>query len=43
VRSANDIIGKIRNPGPGMTRFDEKTISQKEAKALAEYILATFK
>ena len=43
VKSAKDIIGKMRNPGPGMTKFDEKTISQKEAKAIAEYILHTFK
>ena len=38
-----DIVGKMRNPGPGMTRFDEKTIPDKEAKAIAEYILKTFK
>jgi cytochrome c6 len=43
VKSAKDIIGKIRNPGPGMTRFDEKIISNNEAKAIAEYILTTFK
>jgi cytochrome c6 len=43
VKSAKDIIGKIRNPGPGMTKFDEKTISNKEAKAIADYILKTFK
>jgi len=43
VKSAKDIIGKIRNPGPGMTKFDEKTISDKEAKAIADYILKTFK
>lgn len=43
VKSANDIIAKMRNPGPGMTRFDAKTISDKEAKEIAEYILKTFK
>lgn len=43
VNSAKDIINKMRNPGPGMTKFDEKTISNKEAKAIAEYILKTFK
>ncbi len=43
IKSAQDIIAKIRNPGPGMTRFDEKTISNKEAKAVAEYILKAFK
>lgn len=43
VKSAKDIIAKMRNPGPGMTKFDEKTISNKEAKAIAEYILKSFK
>ena len=43
VKSAEDIIGKMRNPGPGMTQFDEKTISDEEARAIADYILKTFK
>ena len=43
VKSAEDIIGKMRNPGLGMTQFDEKTISDEEARAIADYILKTFK
>jgi cytochrome c6 len=43
VKSVKDIIAKIRKPGPGMTAFDSKTISDKEAKAIAGYILTTFK
>ncbi len=43
VKTAKDIIGKMRNPGPGMTKFDEKTISNKDAKEIAEYIMKTFK
>ena len=43
VKSAKDIIGKMRKPGPGMTQFDKKTISDKEAKAIADYIIKTFK
>ena len=43
VKSAKDIINKMRNPGPGMTRFDKKIISDKEANAIGEYILKTFK
>jgi len=43
VKSANDIVGKMRNPGPGMTRFDAKTISDKDAKEIAQYILTAFK
>ena len=37
-----DIVRNMRNPGPAMTRFDEKTIPDKEARAIAEYILKTF-
>lgn len=43
VKRAKDIIAKMRNPGPGMTRFDEKAISNKEAQAIAEYVMKTFK
>lgn len=43
VKSAKDIINKMRNPGPGMTKFDEKMIPEKDAKEIAEYILKTFK
>jgi cytochrome c6 len=42
VKTASDIISKMRNPGPGMTTFDEKTIPGKDAKEIAEYILKTF-
>jgi len=43
IKTAADIIKKMRNPGPGMSQFDEKTISDQEAKQIAEYILKTFK
>ena len=43
VKSTKDIIAKMRKPGPGMTAFDKKAISDKEAKAIAEYIQKTFK
>ena len=43
VKTAADIMGKMRNPGPGMTTFDEKTVPEKDAKKIAEYILKTFK
>ena len=43
VKSAKDIVAKMRNPGPGMTKFDEKTIPNNEAMAIANYILKTFK
>ncbi|HSE14524.1 MAG TPA: c-type cytochrome [Candidatus Deferrimicrobium sp.] len=43
IRTADAIVGKMRNPGPGMTRFDAKTISDKDAKEIAEYVQKTFK
>jgi cytochrome c6 len=42
VKTAADIVNKMRNPGPGMTKFDEKTISDKDAHAIAEYVIKTF-
>ncbi|MGD0281550.1 MAG: c-type cytochrome [Dissulfurispiraceae bacterium] len=43
VKTAADIISKMRNPGPGMTKFDTKTLPDAEAKKIADYILKTFK
>jgi cytochrome c6 len=43
ISKPGDIVKKMRNPGPGMTKFDKKTISDKDAKEIAEYILKTFK
>jgi cytochrome c6 len=43
IKSAKDIVKNMRKPGPGMTAFDAKAISDKEAKAIADYVLKTFK
>jgi cytochrome c6 len=43
VKTAKDIIGLMRKPGPGMTTFDAKAIPEKDVKAIADYILKTFK
>ena len=43
VKKTADIVAKMRNPGPGMTRFDDKSLPEKDAKEIAEYILKTFK
>jgi cytochrome c6 len=43
ILKAEDIVKLMRNPGPGMTKFDEKTIPDKEAMEIARYILKTFK
>lgn len=43
IKTAQDIVKQMRNPGPGMTQFDTKTIPDKDAKAIADYIITTFK
>jgi len=43
VKTAKDIVGKMRTPGPGMTRFDTKTVSDKDAQEIAQYILQAYK
>ena len=43
IKTADDIVKLMRKPGPGMIALDEKTISEKDAKEIAEYILKTFK
>ena len=43
ITKTGELVKKMRNPGPGMTAFDEKTIPDKDAQRIAEYILQTFK
>ena len=43
IKNWQGIVKTLRNPGPGMTKFDEKTLPDKDAKAIAEYVLKTFK
>ena len=43
IRNEADIIKTMRKPGPGMTTFDEKTLSDDQAKEVAKYIFKTFK
>ncbi len=43
IKSVKDIVYKMRHPGPGMTGFDNKTIPDNEAKAIAKYIMNSFK
>ena len=42
IKSAEDIIQLMRDPGPGMTEFNNTDIPDKDAKAIADYILKTF-
>ncbi len=43
VKTAADIVNKMRNPGPGMTKFDKNTVPDRDAKKIADYIMKTFK
>ena len=43
ITKPEDIVKTMRNPGPGMTKFDKKIIPDEEAKKIAKYILETFK
>jgi cytochrome c6 len=43
LKTEEDIIRLMRNPGPGMVKFGGNVISEKDARAIAVYILKTFK
>ena len=42
VRTVDDIVAKMRHPGRGMRQFDRQALSDREARAIAAYVLATF-
>lgn len=42
VKTAADIVRIMRKPGQGMRAYTKQDISNKRAKALAEYVLKTF-
>lgn len=43
IRDWKGVVAKMRNPGPGMTRYDAKTIPDPQAKAIGEYVIKTFR
>ena len=43
MKDSKKIIAKIRKGGGGMAAFDAKAISDADAKAVADYIIKTFK
>jgi len=43
LKDAKKIVAKIRKGGGGMTAYDAKALSDADAKAVAEYIVKTFK
>jgi cytochrome c6 len=42
IKTAADVVKAMRNPGPGMPTFDAKTIPDKDAKKIGEYVIKTF-
>lgn len=43
IRSSADIVTVMRHPGSGMPAFDQATISDQDAKLIADYVLASFR
>lgn len=43
ITTPEDIVRIMRNPISRMIRFDESTLSDRDARAIADYILKTFK
>jgi len=42
IETVGDIVDNIRQPGPGMTRFDKDQLSDRDAGRIAEYILQSY-
>lgn len=42
IKTAEDIMHLMRNPGPGMQTFSKDKLSDTDAKKIAEYVLETF-
>ena len=43
IKNKADLVKYLRNPGPGMSKFDAKALPDKDAHEVAEYVLKTFK
>lgn len=43
IKNSEDILKILRNPTSPMVKFDEQTLPDEDAKAIAEYVLTTFK
>lgn len=43
ITTPEDVEKVMRNPGPGMTKFDAATIPDQDAKLIGAYVLTTFK
>ncbi len=42
IETIDDIVGIMRQPGPGMSSFDKDLLSDQEAERIAEYILQSY-
>ena len=42
ITKSEDIVKVMRNPGPGMNKFDQGMLSDDDAKKIGDYILLTF-
>lgn len=42
IVTARDILARMRNPGPGMPRFDRARLPDSEAEAIADYVLKSY-
>lgn len=42
IKTSDDIVNVMRNPGKGMKKFTEEKLSNENAKKIAEYVLETF-
>ncbi|MDD2319013.1 MAG: c-type cytochrome [Geobacteraceae bacterium] len=42
ITTPEDIVEKMRNPGPGMPKFTDAMIPEKQALQIATYILLSF-
>jgi cytochrome c6 len=42
IKTAEDAIRIMRKPGPGMTVFDKNSLSDKDARKIADYIFKKF-
>ncbi len=43
LKSKADIVKYLRNPGPGMSKFDAKSLPDKDAGDVVEYMQKSFK
>ncbi|MBI5741382.1 MAG: c-type cytochrome [Nitrospirae bacterium] len=42
IKAPEDVVRIMRNPGPGMMKFDEKTIPDRDAREIASYVITAF-